>query len=215
MDQLSRNKGILSKYIPEAAVNIIAEWVYHYNFKLRIKKSRSSKYGDYRPPVPGENHLITINYNLNKYAFLITLIHEIAHLANFNKHKNRVKPHGNEWKEEYKKLMQLFLNENIFPSDVINAIQAYMKNPAASSCSDLNLQRTLKKYDVHETQTVHLEKIPQESIFKIEKERYFIKGEKLRKRFLCTELESKRKYLFNPLAEVLLVSEIEADNISQ
>ena len=60
----------------------------------KVKKSRSSKYGDYRPPLKGSNHLITINYDMNKYAFLITLVHEIAHLTNWNKHKDKVKPHG-------------------------------------------------------------------------------------------------------------------------
>src|SRR3954471_22255295 len=99
MDQLERNQNILYKYIPEKAVPIIAEWIYVHDFKLRIKKTRTSKYGDYRPPHSGNNHQITINYDMNKYAFLITLVHEIAHLTNWNKYKDRVKPHGEEWKQ--------------------------------------------------------------------------------------------------------------------
>ena len=84
MEQLERNQSILYKYIPEKAVPAISEWIYKFDFKLRIKKSRLSKYGDYRPPVNGENHLITINYDMNKYAFLITLVHEIAHFYGLN-----------------------------------------------------------------------------------------------------------------------------------
>ena len=133
MNQLDRNQNILYKYIPEKAVPAISEWIYKFDFKLRIKKSRSSKYGDYRPPMKGENHLITINYDMNKYAFLITLVHEIAHLSNWNKHKDSVKPHGDEWKLHYKMLMQQFLIPDIFPVDVITALRKYMNNPAASS----------------------------------------------------------------------------------
>lgn len=206
MDQLERNKKILLKYIPEPAVNIIAEWVYIYDFKLKIKKSRSTKYGDYTPPQKGKNHLITINHNLNKYAFLITLVHEIAHLSNWNKHRHKVKPHGPEWKEEYKLMIKPFLNDSIFPLDVIIAINNYMQNPAASSCSDLALQRVLKKYDLGSNKVL-LETLAEKTIFKLDNGSRFIKGDKLRKRYLCTEMDSKKRYLFNALAEVFPVSE--------
>ena len=205
MSQLERNQNILYKYIPEKAVPAISEWVYRFDFKLRIKKSRSSKYGDYRPPAKGQNHLITINYDLNKYAFLITLVHEIAHLTCWNKHQERVSPHGGEWKDEFKLLMQHFLNEEHFPQDIIHALQRYMKNPAASSCSDTNLLRTLKKYDERES-TVLLEELGQGSIFTFGKNRQFKKGEKIRKRFKCIEIGTKRLYLFDPLTEVSTVS---------
>ena len=141
MNQLERNQSILQKYIPEKAVPTVAEWIYKFDFKLKIKKSRATKLGDYRPPVKGQNHLITINHDMNKYAFLITLIHEIAHLSNWNKHKDSVKTHCDEWKFHYKILMQSLLNPEIFPADIIIALRKYMNNPAASSCSDTNLLR--------------------------------------------------------------------------
>ncbi|MCW3084554.1 MAG: hypothetical protein JWP12_1920 [Bacteroidetes bacterium] len=205
MTQLERNQSILHKYIPEKAVPVISEWIYKFDFKLKIKKSRSSKYGDYRPPVKGENHLITINYDMNKYAFLITLVHEIAHLTNWNKNQDRVKPHGDEWKLHYKMLMHQFLDPEIFPVDVITALRKYMNNPAASSCSDINLLRVLKRYDVRQT-TVLLEDVKHGSTFSYNENRYFIKGEQVRKRFKCKELKTNRMYLFNPLTEVLVVS---------
>lgn len=205
MEQLERNQSILYKYIPEKAVPAISEWIYKFDFKLRIKKSRLSKYGDYRPPVKGENHLITINYDMNKYAFLITLVHEIAHLSNWNKNRDRVKPHGEEWKTHYKMLMQQFMVPEIFPADVIAALRKYMNNPAASSCSDTNLLRVLKRYDDRQ-HTVLLEDVKEGSTFAYNENRYFIKGEQVRKRFKCKELQTNRMYLFNPLTEVLVVS---------
>jgi hypothetical protein len=205
MTQIDRNQSILHKYIPERAVPVISEWIYSFDFKLKIKKSRSSKYGDYRPPIKGENHQITINYDMNKYAFLITLVHEIAHLSNYNKHKHTVKPHGEEWKFHYKQLMQQFLIPEIFPLDVIIALRKYMNNPAASSCSDTNLLRVLKKYDLRET-TVFLEDVPMGSTFSYNNDRYFIKGEQARKRIKCKEVNTKNNYLFNPLTEVLVIN---------
>lgn len=205
MNQLERNQSILNKYIPEKAVPVISEWIYKFDFKLKIKKSRSSKYGDYRPPVKGENHLITINYDMNKYAFLITLVHEIAHLSTYNKHKDNVKPHGEEWKLHYKFLMQQFLIPEIFPVDVITALRKYMNNPAASSCSDTNLLRILKNYDNKED-TVLLEDVPAGSTFSYNNNRHFIKGPQSRKRIKCTDVNTKATYLFNPITEVLVIN---------
>ncbi|MBN8694896.1 MAG: SprT-like domain-containing protein [Bacteroidetes bacterium] len=201
MSQLERNQSVLHKYLPEQAVPVIAQWIYQYDFKLKIKKSRSSKYGDYRPPVKGQNHQITINHDLNKYAFLITLVHEIAHLTNYNKHKDTVAPHGEEWKLEFKILMNYFLHEHIFPEDVFKALKKYMSNPAASSCSDTNLLRVLKKYDQRQD-LVLLEELPEGSSFIYGDDRLFVKGEQIRKRFRCKDVKTRQIYLFNPLTEV-------------
>ncbi len=206
MTQLERNKSILHKYIPAPAVDLIAVWIVTYDFKLKIKRSRSTKFGDYRPPKKDANHQITINNDLNPYAFLITLVHEIAHLSNFNKHRNRVMPHGDEWKEEYKELMRHFMSEHIFPADVITALQSYMRNPAASSCSDATLIRVLKRYDVRKD-TQLLEQLPEQALFTTSDGREFIKGQRLRKRFRCLEKGTSRVYLFNPFCEVKSLAE--------
>jgi hypothetical protein len=220
MDQLTRNQSILAKYIPVQAVPLISEWILHFNFKLKIKKSRQSKYGDYRPPMPGLNHQITINQDLNPYAFLLTLVHEIAHLLTQERYGNRVKPHGDEWKNSFKELMRHFMQKpaitneaadatlspgEIFPADVYNAIVGYMKNPAASSCSDDHLLRTLKRYD-KPNEFVHLETLPLNAVF-IYNKRFFIKGQKIRKRYKCLEKNARHVYLFAGLAEVKLYGE--------
>jgi len=205
MLQLERNKSILQKYIPLQAVHPIAEYIVYFDFKLKIKKERVTKYGDYRPPVKQLNHQITINRDMNKYSFLITLIHEIAHLTNWNKFKNNVKPHGKEWKQEFRILMDPFLKPEIFPEDIIHALSRYMQNPAASSCSDQNLLRILKKHD-NKPGVFLLEQLESNAVFRTETNRFFIKGEKRRTRILCKELNTRQQYLFNPLAEVYLVS---------
>lgn len=210
IEHKAKYKEILQHYIPEPSIDTMADWILHFNFNLKITENRASKLGDYRAPINKNRHLITINHNLNKYAFLITLVHEIAHLTTFEKYKGvfrRVAPHGPEWKNEYKKLMQYFLREEIFPEDVMKALRDYMVNPAASSCADENLLRVLRKYDSKKSALVHVEELPFGSTFKHGKNRFFKKGEKIKKRFQCEELGSKRIYLFSPLAEVKLVSE--------
>jgi SprT protein len=205
VSQFERNSSVLQKYIPEPAVSIIASWITEYDFKLKIKRERNTKLGDYRSPHSGQNHIITINYNLNRYAFLITLVHEVAHLVTFNKHKNSVNPHGEEWKQHYKQLMKHFLNPDFFPTDILLALQKHLLSPAASSCSDSNLLRILKRYDENNEQKVFIEKIPHKTIFKYNGERLFEKGERIRTRYRCKEVATGHVYLFHALAEVELM----------
>ena len=206
--QKEKYKEILNQFIPEQSVELISEWMVMFNFNLRITKNRSSKLGDFRNATSTERHKISVNHNLNPFAFLITLVHEIAHLTCWEKHKWRVKPHGEEWKGEFKKLMHYFFFENIFPEDIKFSLERYMQDPAASSCSDVNLQRVLKKYDTihHSNNFILLEQIPTETKFIYNGKRIFIKGEKIRKRIRCVEVESKRAYLFSPLAEVEIIA---------
>lgn len=205
--QFRKNCDVLRKYIPEGAVETIADWIVTYDFKLKIKKERSTKLGDYTSPINGMNHIITVNHNLNKYSFLVTLVHEVAHLCTFNKFRNTVAPHGQEWKNEFKVLMQPFLVPEIFPIDVLYAIKKYLQNPAASSCTDTQLLRTLKLYDEN-SQHVFLEYLPYKSVFLYNGNKVFEKGERIRKRFRCIEIATGTVYLFNPLTEVELFENI-------
>ena len=208
--QIKRNSEILRKYIPEGSVDLIAVWILDYDFKLKIKKERSTRLGDYTSPRGGSNHLITVNFNLNKYSFLVTLVHEIAHLATFNKHKNSVLPHGFEWKKAFAELMQPFLNSEIFPIDILYALRKYMQNPGASSCSDKTLLKALKLYDENASDKIFLEYLPHKTTFLFNGERLFEKGEKMRTRFRCKEISTGQIYLFNSLTEVEVFEKINA-----
>jgi SprT protein len=199
--QYQKNSEILKKYLPEQSVALIAEWIIRFDFKLKIKKERSTRLGDYTSPRNGMNHVITINHNLNKFSFLITLVHEVAHLVTYNQHRNTVNPHGKEWKQNFQQLIQPFLNTEIFPLEVFSALRRYMQNPAASSCSDVQLLRTLKLHD-EKSDSVFLEYLPLHAVFLYNGSRIFKKGERIRKRFKCIEISSGAVYLFNPLTEV-------------
>jgi len=201
---MKSDKDILLKYLPEESVPTVLDWIGRYNLKLSISKSRVSKLGDYRPPVRQRHHSISVNYDLNKYHFLITFVHEFAHLITWEKYKGKVKPHGKEWKEEFKTLMQSFIdNENIFPEDIRNALIEFFNKP---SCIDTSLVRILKKYNLHSNETV-LEDIPEGTVFKIYNGIVFQKQKKLRKRFRCKRLDDGRVYLVSPLMTVEVVEE--------
>jgi SprT protein len=202
MIQLERNKAVLKKYIPESAVDTIAGWVYTFDFKLKIKKSRASKYGDYRPPIKGQNHQITINHDLNRYAFLITLVHEIAHLSAWKKFGDNILSHGKEWKQEYRILLQPFLNEATFPADIITALKNYISDPAASVCNDNKLFRVLNKYNENPNGLHLIEDLPLQAIFETTGNEKFIKQKKIRTRYLCTKISTKEEYLFHGLQQV-------------
>jgi len=191
----------LRKFVPPGSESILCEWIITYKAHITITNARSSKLGDYRPPFGNKGHRISINHNLNKYAFLITLVHEIAHLQAWNKFGNRVLPHGKEWKSEFKIHMLPFLAEiGLFPDDIKAALRQYMNNPAASSCSSPDLLKSLAKYDA--ALKVFVDDIPLGVAFELQNGLILKKGEKRRTRYLCQDIQSKRFYLVSGVAEV-------------
>ena len=88
----------LRQFIPEAAVARVLQYLHQYNVHLTITRERKTVLGDYRHATHHQTHRISVNSNLNKFSFLITLIHELAHLVTFNAHGHRVQAHGREWK---------------------------------------------------------------------------------------------------------------------
>ena len=74
----------LARYLPEHAVKPVFELSVANQVHLKIVNERQTRHGDYRRALTGK-HEITVNASLNQYKFLITLIHEIAHLVAFEK----------------------------------------------------------------------------------------------------------------------------------
>ncbi|MEJ5147772.1 SprT-like domain-containing protein [Sphingobacterium sp. MYb388] len=192
----------LKRFMPEEAAPIISRWINDTGCLFKISKTRSTKLGDYRAPFRTAGHRISVNHDLNPYSFLITTIHEFAHLQTWQQHKHAVKPHGSEWKSNFQNLMNPFLGLQIFPAEIATAVAQYLANPAASSCTDLHLFRTLKKFDKHADQILTVEMLPEKSHFKLQNGRVFQKQEKVRKRYKCVELSSNKIYLFHPIAEI-------------
>ncbi len=197
-------KNILYKYLPDKSVDIVYGWIVENKINLKITRERKTKLGDYRWLQVKNEHSISVNGNLNEYSFLITLIHEIAHLKTWERYKKKVKPHGIEWKEEFRFLIHPFLLKDIFPTDINLALKKYMKNPSASSCTDVILIKALKRYD-EVSDMVFLEEIEENSSFRTANGKVFSKGEQIRKRYKCKEVSTTKTYLFSPVTEVLKI----------
>src|SRR5579859_115977 len=94
----------LRQWIPEKAAQLSLDYLNRYHVHLTITKERKSVLGDYRHATHAQNHRISVNGGLNKYSFLITLIHELAHLLTFMEYSNGVASHGKEWKLIYRRM---------------------------------------------------------------------------------------------------------------
>jgi len=207
-------RNVLEPHLPERSIGLIIDWLIIQKVQLRISNSRTSKFGDYRTPGAGSIPRISVNHNLNKFAFLITLVHEMAHhmvlggmhekhfVISFRK-KNRPKPHGTEWKAHYRNLMVPFLNPGTLPQDLIEVMKQYLENPKASTTADQKLFRALKNYDQPDG-SEFIDKLPFDAVFHLRNGRSFRKKEKVRKRYKCISIDNGRTYLFNPMAQVFL-----------
>ena len=191
----------LKLFLPAGFEHMVADLVFSEPVSFKIVKPRNTKLGDFRAGINGERHQITVNGDLNPYSFLVTTLHEFAHLKAFVAFGGRIKPHGGEWKAEYRKLLLPAIDSQLLPADIVKALMNSLVNTKASSCSDIGLMRVLKTYDSKSTDTVFLESLPRDSIF-ILQGKQFMKGELRRKRYLCEDLKTKRKYLVHALSEV-------------
>ena len=196
----------LNAYLPDGSFEGVAYYLQHYKVQLTITRQRQSILGDYRNAHEGQGHRISVNGNLNKYSFLITLLHELAHLFTYEQFGHKVSSHGKEWKNEFSKILAKFLLQKIFPADIEKALLKTLQNPSASSCGDEKLLRVLHQYDAKKEGVYLIEALPQGSLFKIKGGRIFQKGERVRKRFKCMEVATKKLYLFSPVYEVALVN---------
>jgi SprT protein len=194
----------LQDYISLNAIPQVLKLLEHDNLVVKIKNERKTRHGDYMR-LPNGKHQITINSNLNEYRFLITLIHEIAHFDSYRIYGRHIKPHGVEWKKTFQHLMLPFLNPEIFPNNLLPLLAKHFKNPKASSDTDVSLALALKQFDEPNSKTYIFE-VPLGRLFKIYNGKVFKMGQKRTKRFECQEIKTGRLYLFNPNAEVELIT---------
>ncbi len=195
----------LAQYLPDNTYEPVMAYLNHYKVHLTIAKNRQSILGNYKNNLHTQHHRISVNGNLNKYAFLITLLHELAHLVTFENFGNQVQAHGKEWKNIYSKILSIFIEKKIFPNDIESELLNTLHSPGASTCSEEGLQRVLYKYDTKKHSHHLLEQLQEGSIFSIKDGRIFEKGKKRTKRYICKEIGSSKLYLFSPIHEVQLL----------
>ncbi|MBC7651117.1 MAG: SprT-like domain-containing protein [Deinococcales bacterium] len=194
----------LESYLPNNTFQPVVQYIHHYKVHLTVTKKRKSVLGDYRHSgMPGDNHRISINGNLNKYEFLITLLHELAHLLTYEEYKKKVEPHGKEWKTHYSRLLVDFVQRKIFPDDIEQALQKSILNPAATANGEIDLMLVLRSYNTtQKVGFVPISQLPDAAFFSTEDGRIFKKIGKRTKRYQCLEITTGRHYIFSALSEV-------------
>jgi hypothetical protein len=209
MKKKETSLNYLEKFLPPGSFDQVAPFFKTHTIHLTLTYERKSVLGDYRHPVPDVPfHRISINCNLNPYSFLITLLHEIAHLVTFTHFQNKAAPHGKEWKAEFRKILIPFIGKTFFPPDVEKALLAYIHNPAASTCTDPQLYKALYRYDVQKPGFKLVDEIPENAFFEIEDGQVFQKLEKVRTRTRCQNVKNKKIYFVQGIMEVKEVKDV-------
>lgn len=199
----------MSRHVPVAAQAYCVDLWLKYPFSLKITPGRVSKLGDYRYDKIQKTHRISVNGTLNPYAFLLTYVHEVAHLLAFQENGFRIAPHGKEWKKSFQQLMTPMLNSQIFPDQVLVPLQLYMRNPKAASGSDQRLSLALQQYDQQDG-SISLTVVKPEQVFRFRK-MILVKESVRRTRALCREVKSNKRYLISQAARVKLLKEAKDD----
>ncbi|MEO5601804.1 MAG: transcription elongation protein SprT [Cyclobacteriaceae bacterium] len=195
--------SILQDHLPFPALSYCHKLWSETPFELKITKTRQTKVGDFTSKRSIAHPRITLNHELNVFLFLITYIHEVAHLRVHLQFGNRVDPHGEEWKSGFRLLLQPMLDKIVFPDNIYKELLRHMVNPKASSFADSSLTKVLRSYDRNADQYATLSDIPEGSVFHFQG-RYFKKGKIRRTRVLCHEVKTRRHYLVP--ADVLVSS---------
>lgn len=193
----------IENFVPTASIPLLSKYLVHWEVNMVVTRERLTKHGDFRA-LPKGGHQITVNEMPNPYRFLITTVHEIAHLITYKDFGVGIKPHGKEWKHTYRKIMLPFLIPEIFPQELLKILQLHFRNPKASSETDTKLTLVLNKFDP-ENKKNYIFELEDGSVFEIHNGRRFIRGKKRTKRYECREVNGKRLYLFSPHAQVIKI----------
>ena len=197
------------KYFPESTTDYCFNLWEKYQFKFKVTRPRQSKLGDYCYR-RDRGHQITVNANLNPFSFLVTYIHEVAHLQTFKQYGNKPEPHGKEWKHYFRETFQPLLKPEILPIELIIPLTEYLENPAATTQGAKPLMNALRMFDTHkDLDSIVLTNVEAGENFELNG-RIFTKGELRRTRFLCTDRRSGKRYV---IASNALVKKIDANNL--
>jgi hypothetical protein len=107
-----------------------------------------------------------------------------------------------EWKNAFKELMLPFQTSDIFPEEILRALNLYMINPKAASLSDIRLAKALKAYDPVNPDEISLLELNHGQKFMLEN-RLFEKQETRRTRVRCKEVNSGKYYLVHKMAMII------------
>lgn len=196
---------IVAPFVPQEALDYCC-WLWtEHSFSFKVTRDRKTKLGDFRYTRSDRKYAVTVNRGLNNYAFLITYLHEVAHVITYRQFKNKCKPHGPEWQQNFRQIATPLLNSIVFPVSILRPLQDYLKKPAASTSGCASLTMALRLYNKEEEGVQMLAEIGSGCKF-VFKDRTFMKVGKRRTRALCKDLGNGRDYLIPEVAQVISVA---------
>ena len=81
----------VDNFVPTASLPLLSKYFTDWEVNLVVTRKRITKHGDFRA-LPKGMHQITVNEMPNPYRFLITTVHEIAHLVTYKDFGPRSNP---------------------------------------------------------------------------------------------------------------------------
>jgi SprT protein len=205
---------VVRPHLPTECIAYVDDLLNDHSVVVRLSRRRATKLGDHRPPsraVPW--HRISINEDLNPYAFLVTLLHEVAHMTTHAKHRKcrRLRPHGPEWQGEFAGIMRPVVAGGYVPGDVTAALQRSLARPKAATCSDRELLLSLARYDHADPAAARVEDLAPGTVFRLENGRRFCRGHRVRTRFRCIEIGTGHEYRVHGLVRVTVLERPEPE----
>lgn len=192
----------LGLWCPPGTLPLVDRWLSSRKFHLKISRDRLTKLGDFRPASGRQAARISINHNLHPVEFIITLAHEIAHYDVFRDYRKRKMPHGEEWKDRFRALLREIVESGALTTEVNDAImRCYFLREGIASSSCMQLKKVLEMGE--EKRVLRVADLSEGEQFMLRNGKAFIKGERIRVRYRCTEVESGRIFTVHPLAEVV------------
>lgn len=184
---------------------LVDNWMEGTHVQVRLSSSRQSKHGDFRHPRNGGPAVITLNHDLHPVEFMITFCHELAHYRIWRKYSRKVRPHGAEWKGEFRRLLAAFLESGILEPAVARAVfRCYFRKERIGSGICQQLYEAIGKAGAPGG-AIRVADVPEGAVFRLRTGRVFIKGPRLRTRYRCIEKITGRAFTVHPMAEIIQI----------
>ncbi len=185
-------KEILEKFLSKQSAVFVYKEIKKHKFSLHFTKRRQSKLGDFKVSHNPKQLTITLNNDMHKDQSFFVFLHELAHLFVYKKYGNLRKPHGKRWITQYLILLESAYKKNYFSDDfaplIINLIENNFTNTDRVAIRDYFMSK-------ENIGKLLLCDIAMNQKFRLESGRKFIKLEKMRKNYKCTDLDNNKKYI--------------------
>lgn len=191
---------VLRAKLGDALAESVLDYLIDRGCTLVLSRPRKSKFGDFRAGPSG--YRISVNKDLNPFRFALTLFHELAHLQVYGIHKGKVQPHGEEWKQAYRELLDSYSVETLFARDpeLLAVYRAERSHPRAQAGLHGLKEEVLGQFDPPDDRCMLSELVEGQRFVFRGKE--YIKLKSQRSRALCVRTQDNRRYTISLAARV-------------